>query len=184
MSHSTVIHRAKSKKSPNVPFISTTFDGMNSNAHAVEYRHTSPSTHSSASPLSRDSKSAWSPASTSSTAATSFTSPSSSGSRKRHSPEECQNQNTRRGSNADDLLLPPIEEDNGRFLMIPVQENSTTTTKPSVMTVENAAAAKCALETLYDPVFTEPHSARSLRKKKFLKYLNELGMPHDDRMIA
>lgn len=68
--------------------------------------------------------------------------------------------------------------------MIPVQENSTTDTKPSVMTVETVAAAKCALETIYDPVFTEPHSPRSLRKQKFLKYLNELGMPHDDRIIA
>ncbi|KAI5364312.1 putative protein kinase [Septoria linicola] len=179
----TVIRRTTSKKKHSIPHISTTFDGMNSGGHAIEYRHTSPSTHSSASPFNHDSKSAWSPASIASTAATSMTSLSrSSGSRKRRSPEECQTQ-SKSGLNGDDILLPPIEEDNGRFIAIPVQESPIDTT-PSVMTVENAAAAKCALETIYDPVFKETPSPRSIRRKKFEKYLNELGMPHNDRIIA
>ncbi|KAF2213677.1 hypothetical protein CERZMDRAFT_96507 [Cercospora zeae-maydis SCOH1-5] len=180
----TVIHRAKSEK-PQVPHIVTHFDDATSNGHAIEQRHSSPSTNSSATPFSRGSKGAWSPTSTASTGATSITSvtsPGSSGSRKRHSPEECQilSKGCEKGEN---LVLPPIQEDSSRSILIPVQEASVNV-QPSVATVENAVAAKCAFETMYDPLFTKPHSPRSIRKKKFERYVNELAMSHDQRVTA
>ncbi|PPJ53832.1 hypothetical protein CBER1_03249 [Cercospora berteroae] len=180
----TVIKRARPDK-PQVPHIVTAFDDTTSNGHAIEQRHSSPSTNSSATLFSRGSKGAWSPTSTASTGATSITSltsPGSSGSRKRHSPEECQIL-SKGGDKGENLVLPPIQEDTGRSILIPTQEASVDV-QPSVATVENAVAAKCALETMYDPIFTKSHSPRSIRKKKFERYMNELGMPHDQRAIA
>lgn len=177
----TVVHRSNSKRRPNVPYLSTTFDGMDSHGLVFDHRHSPPSTGSSASPFSRGANDTWSPNATASTPATSFTSPtSSSGSRKRTTLEDCQ---TKSGGTGEENTLAPIEEDIGRQLLIPVQEN-TVGVQLSIATVENAAAAKCALETLYNNVFAEPVSPRSLRKRKFEQRINDLGMTHNARMAA
>jgi hypothetical protein len=177
----TVVRRSESKKRPNVPFINTTFNSLN--GHAAERDHAAPSMTSSTSPFSRGANDTWSPDGTASTAATSLTSPSSSASRKRTTPDDCQAQ-SKSGAAGEESLLPPIEEDSGRYLLIRVQENLVNVS-PSVTTVENAAAAKCALETLYHDVFSlEALSPRSMRRSKFESRVNDVGMSHDDRLVA
>ncbi|KXT13958.1 hypothetical protein AC579_4194 [Pseudocercospora musae] len=181
---STVVRRSSSKKKPNVPYIHTNFDGMNGSAREAE-ETPAPSFSSSSSPSSRSANPGWSPDSgTASTAATSWTtSPKSSGSRnKRATPEDCQ-KDSKSGGTGEENILPVIEEDSGRFLLIPVQE-TLVNIEPSVTTVENAAAAKCALETHFYDLMMEPHSPRSIRRKKFEKKLNEMCMPHDERVLA
>lgn len=181
---STVVRRSGSKKKPNVPYIHTNLDGMNGNAREAE-ETPAPSFSSSSSPSSRGANAGWSPDSgTASTAATSWTtSPKSSGSRnKRATPEDCQ-KDSKSGGTGEENILPVIEEDSGRFLLIPVQE-TLVDIEPSVTTVENAAAAKCALETHFYDLMMEPHSPRSIRRKKFEKKLNEMCMPHDERVLA
>lgn len=141
----TVIRRASSKTKPSVPFLDTHLEFARDQI-ALD-RHSSPSTMSSATP-SRDPRSTWSPASTTSTGATSFASPCSSGSKnKRHTLDDCQNTSKGMIASGEENQLPPIEEDTGRFILLPVQE-SYVDIVPSIATVENAAAAKCALETL------------------------------------
>lgn len=80
-------------------------------------------------------------------------------------------------------ILTPIDEDSGRYLLIPVQETPIET-NPSVATVENAAAAKCALENHFYGLMMEPMSPRSMRRKKFEQKMNEMSMPHNDRVLA
>jgi hypothetical protein len=176
----TVVRRSNSKVKPIVPCIDTNVEtssssrGMNGNA--------SPMTASSTS--GRDFNSNWSPISTASTAATSYTSPGSFSFalRNRTTPEDVHHLGKGPGT-GDENTLPPIEEDIGRFLLIPVQEALIEGVVPTIATVENAAAAKCALETSYSQM-SEPTSPRSLRRKKFEQRLGDFGMPHDERMAA
>lgn len=178
----TVVHRAKSKAAPNMPFLDTSIEPLHyQNNHAD---HFSPETASSVTSSLPDMSSMWSPASTTSTRATSFTSlgtPSSGSRHKRTTPEDCQFTGKNIG-NADENALPPIEEDVGRYLHIPVQE-TVVDIQPSIMTVENAAAAKCALET-YHSTLMEESSPRSIRRKKFEQRMCDVGMPYDERNTA
>lgn len=177
----TVIHRSRVKAKPHVPYIKT--NGEHIGVHARVDRHSSPSTASSATPASRDLNPTWSPAGTASTGATSFTSPGSSASRyKRLSPEDALSNLSKGTGNTDENILPPIEEDSGRFLHIPVQE-VIIHAEPSITTVENAAAAKCALETFHS-ILMEPSTPRSIRRKKFEQRMGDIGMPHEDRVRA
>jgi hypothetical protein len=178
----TVVHRSNSKVRPSVPHIDTNVQpgssnrGINSNA--------SPKTASSASTQGRDFNSNWSPISTASTAATSFTSPGSFSFalRNRTTPEDVHHLGKGAGT-GDENILPPIEEDCGRYLLIPVQETLVEGVVPTIATVENAAAAKCALETSYSQL-SEPASPRSIRRKKFEQRMGDFGMPHDERVAA
>lgn len=177
----TVIHRAKSRARPNTPFVKTNGEVS---GHNQVGRHSSPSTASSATPATGGSNPTWSPASTASTGMTSFTSPGSSGSRYKRlvSPEDALSNLSKGTGNTDENILPPIEEDSGRFLHIPVQEVMIHA-EPSIATVENAAAAKCALETFHS-ILMEPNSPRSIRRKKFEQRMGDIGMPHEDRVRA
>ena len=102
----TIVHRPSQQKSP-IPFIDT-------QSSSVPSRHNA----------------TWSPADTASTTATSWTSPPSSGPKTRN-----QNQSKSASGGVDESLsprgLPPIQEDSGRCLMIPVQESEVDAT-PSV----------------------------------------------------
>lgn len=80
-------------------------------------------------------------------------------------------------------LLPPIQEDSGRFLMIPVQE-APIEAEPSVTTVENVAAAKVYFETHFQKLLLEPTSPRSTRRKKFEQMMADLGLAHEERIEA
>lgn len=177
----TVIHRSKPKTKPSVPYIKT--NGEPYPAHIKPDRHSTPSTASSATPASRTSNPTWSPASTASTGATSWTSPGSSASRyKRLSPEYALSNFSKGTGNTDENVLTPIEEDGGRFILVPVQEK-TIDVQPSIATVENAAAAKCAMETFHS-ILMEPMSPRSIRRKKFEQRMGDIGMAHEDRVRA
>ncbi|KAK4498546.1 hypothetical protein PRZ48_011204 [Zasmidium cellare] len=177
----TVIHRSKPKAKPSIPKIKT--NGETHPTTPKADRHSTPSTASSATPASRNGTPTWSPASTASTGATSFTSPGSSGSRyKRLSPEDALSNFSKGTGNTDENILTPIEEDSGRFIHIPVQEK-TIDVQPSIATVENAAAAKCALET-YHSILMEPMTPRSIRRKKFEQRMGDIGMAHEDRVKA
>ena len=138
----TIVHRANHRQKPSVPFINTNDDSIL--GRTAEDGNASPSVASSYSPSAHNA--GWSPISTASTAATSWTSPRSSAptSRNRHTPEDCQNPNKSLPSGVEEGALPPIQEDSGRFLMIPVQE-APIEAHPSVATVENVAAAKSLL---------------------------------------
>ena len=178
----TVVHRSNSKSKPNVPYINTditTFPGrVTANSNGT------PSTASSTGPSGYHCNANWSPISTASTGATSFTSPGSSGSRyKQYTPEDCQDTSKNVPGKADENVLPPIEEDSGRYLLIPVQE-APIDVEPSIVTVENVAAAKCALETHFGALFLQPSSPRSLRRKKFEQKLCDLNLSHDERVVA
>lgn len=175
----TVVHRSNSKARPVVPHIDTNVEssrGMNSNA--------SPKTASSMSTSGRDVNSNWSPTSTASTAATSYTSPGSFSFalRNRTTPEDLHHLGKGAGT-GDENILPPIEEDSGRYLLIPVQETLVEGVNPTITTVENAAAAKCALETSYSQL-SEPTSPRSIRRRRFEQRMDDFGMPHDERVAA
>ncbi|KAK4574228.1 hypothetical protein LTR86_001989 [Recurvomyces mirabilis] len=83
----------------------------------------------------------------------------------------------------DENTLPPIEEDSGRFLLIPVQE-AEIDIQPSVTTVENVAAAKVYFETHFSNLMSDPASPRSLRRKRFEQIMNDKALSHDDRVLA
>ncbi|KAK4548993.1 hypothetical protein LTR36_008766 [Oleoguttula mirabilis] len=177
---STIVHRANLHTRPSVPYINTNVDAVLS--QFTENDNASPSMNSSYVPSAYSQN--WSPASTASTAATSFNSPASSGFRnKRNTPEDCQTQSKSISGGADDNVLPPIEEDSGRYLMIPVQE-APISVEPSVYTVENVAAAKVYLETHFNSLLLEASSPRSMRRKKFEQLMGDNGLSHDDRMVA
>jgi serine/threonine protein kinase len=83
----------------------------------------------------------------------------------------------------DDGFLPPIQEDSGRVLMIPVQE-APIEAEPSIATVENVAAAKVYFETYFQKLLLEPSSPRSIRRKKFEQRMADLGLTHEERLEA
>ncbi|KAK5169120.1 uncharacterized protein LTR77_006429 [Saxophila tyrrhenica] len=174
----TIVHRSNRKQKPTVPFANTRFEDFAENGEAGA---SSPSTVSSLTPSAHNQT--WSPASTASTAATSWASPRSSGPkfRNRQSPEDCQTGSKSISNTLDEGILPPIQEDSGRFLMIPVQE-SPIETQPSIATVENVVAAKVFVETQYQKILLEPSSPRSMRRRKFENKMSDLGFSHDERV--
>lgn len=177
----TVVHKANAKPRMSVPYINP------NGASSVNRKDSglSISTASSYSPQTRDAWATWSPANTASTGATSLTSPGSSTSRYKQglTPDDGQTSSKPGPSNGDENTLPPIEEDCGRFLWIPVQE-AEILSEPTVTTVENAAAAKYALEQLYHDLLMEPVSPRSMRRKRFEQQLCDFGMAHNERVEA
>ena len=100
-----------------------------------------------------------------------------------HPLEEGQTPSKSFSGGIDDGVLPPIQEDSGRFLVIPVQEEQVETF-PSVVTVESVAAAKVYFETHFNRLLMGPSSPRSLRLKKFEQRMAELSYPHDQRLKA
>ncbi|RMX71744.1 hypothetical protein D0869_15321 [Hortaea werneckii] len=180
---STVVHRANVRHRPSTPHIKTNMDAVL--GRKVEAGNASPSTPSSTTSFTPSAHNAnWSPASTASTAATSFNSPGSSGSRyKQISPEDAPNNSKSLSGGQDDNVLPPIEEDSGRYLMIPVQE-SPVEVNPSVTTVENVAAAKVYLETHFNDLLSDSMSPRELRRKRFEQLMCDKGLSHDERVAA
>ncbi|KAI7394168.1 hypothetical protein KC336_g16167 [Hortaea werneckii] len=180
---STVVHRTNVRHRPSTPHIKTNMDAVL--GRKVEAGNASPSTPSSTTSFAPSAHNTnWSPASTASTAATSFNSPGSSGSRyKQISPEDAQNNSKSLSGGQDDNLLPPIEEDSGRYLMIPVQE-SPVEVHPSVTTVENVAATKVYLETHFNDLLSDSLSPRELRRKRFEQLMCDRGLSHDERVAA
>ena len=83
----------------------------------------------------------------------------------------------------DESVLPPIREDSGRVLTIPVQD-APIAANPSVVTVERTAAAKVYFETHFHKLLMEPSSPRSIRRKKFEQKVADLGYSHDERAQA
>ena len=177
----TIVYRGSHRRRPMVPFINTKVDSV--------MERTPEDADISLSPVSSYVPSVynatWSPASTTSTAATSLTSPRSSGltSRNRHTPEDWQNLSKSISAGIDDGFLPPIQEDSGRVLMIPVQE-APIEAEPSIATVENVAAAKVYFETYFQKLLLEPSSPRSIRRRKFEQRMADLGFSHDERLEA
>lgn len=172
--NNTVLHRQSPRTRPAVPHIDTT-------PVMIGKMSRSPSAASS-SQLSAQLTNA-SPISTASTAATSFgSSPRSFSSARRFEVDDGQFP-IRALPNSDDTLLPPIEEDIGRFLVIP-QLDTIITAEPSIATVEAAAAAKTYLETHYHKLLHEPGSPRTLRRKRLEQDLCELKVAHEERVKA
>ncbi|KAK0947053.1 hypothetical protein LTR29_001636 [Friedmanniomyces endolithicus] len=102
---------------------------------------------------------------------------------KRTTPEECQTNSKSLSTEKDDSLLPPIEEDSGRYLLIPVQE-AEVIVEPSTATVESVTAAKVYLETHFYNLMLEPSSPRSIRRKKFEQAMLDIGLSHSERILA
>ncbi|KAH9828019.1 Serine/threonine-protein kinase cbk1 [Teratosphaeria destructans] len=109
-----------------------------------------------------------------STPATSLSSPSSR--LKQTTPEDCPKDSK---TSIEETALAPIEEDAGRFILIPVQEAPVDTVEPSVVTVEQAAAAKVYLETQYSQLFEA--SPRTTRRKRMERALADRGLSHHQR---
>lgn len=172
----TVIHRSKARMKPFTPFINTTLEAFPDFGQNNDKSFPSSSSAGSG----RDANSFWSPKSTTSTAATSFTSPSSLASRY---PDDVHHSSRGFGT-GEESALPPIEEDSCRFLLIPVQDATNEGVVPSVATVENTAAAKCALELHFNSLLMSGCSPRSIRRKKFEQRMRDLGLPHDERQAT
>lgn len=168
----TVVHRVKARTKPGTPFINTNMEAF------PEFHQSNDNffPNSSSAASGRDAHSFWSPVSTTSTAATSYTSRYA-----RTTPEDVHYSSKGHG-NAEENLLPPIEEDTRRFLHIPMQDTPMEGIVPSIATVENAASAKCALELHFNNLIMSGSSPRSLRRKKFEQRMRDLGMPHDERL--
>ena len=176
----TIVHRGGLRQRLTTPHIATK---MNTTPGPAAYEdNATPSTNSSFTPPSHNAD--WSPASTASTAATSWASPRSSrpGPRNRNTPD-CQNVSKSVSAGVDEGVLPPIQEDSGRFLVIPVQEVPVEA-QPSIVTVEIVAAAKVYFETYFHKLLMEPSSPRSMRLKKFDQKMADLGLSHDQRSNA
>lgn len=123
-----------------------------------------------------------SPISTASTAATSFgSSPRSFSSTRRHDPDDGQFSNRLLSPGED--ALPPIEEDSGRHFVIP-QQDAVVTAKPSIATVEAAAAAKTYLETHYHNLLNSSCSPRTIRRRRLEQDLCDLKVGHEERIKA
>ncbi|GAB7360482.1 hypothetical protein MBLNU230_g8433t1 [Neophaeotheca triangularis] len=172
----TLIHRPKSR--PKVPFIDTDANRI-ADSRSVEDANASPSPTMSSVPSSPTRRTDASPISVASTAASSLISPRSTGSYKRVTPEDYQSKH----SKEDDNTLPPIEEDSGYYLFIPVQE-APINIVPTVDTVEKASAAKVYLETSYNELMMEAQSPRSVRRRRFEQKLLDYGVPHAQRVAA
>lgn len=178
----TIVHRPISKQRPALPYMNADNTPSPQRTAEADTLSLSPSTVSSFSPTS---KTMWSsPASTASTAATAWSPPGSTGSRHRATPEDHPIQNKSASVGAiEENALPPIQEDGGSYLMIPVQE-APIEAKPSITTVENVAAAKVYFETHFGKVLMDPASPRSLRRKRFEHKMADLGFSHDERIAA
>lgn len=180
----TIVHRTGMHCRPTLPQIDPKVETTPEPAVADDTA--TPSTNSSYTPPSH--KADWSPADTVSTAATSWTSPLSSRSgvgsmHNRRSPEELQHISKSISAGVEEGALPPIQEDSGRMLMIPVQEVPVQAL-PSIVTVERVAAAKVYFETHFHKLLLEPSSARSMRLKRFEQRMADLGYCHDQRNHA
>lgn len=179
----TIVHRRSLRTRPTLPYINTNQDTFAPQSQE-DKEDVCPSSGSSEPPGGHSTTA--SPISNASTGATSLTlsSPRSTKSvDDRRKGKDCLTKSKSISGNADDSILPPIEEDNGRYLLIPVQEAPIEAT-PSVATVETTAAAKVFLETHFNALLTEPISPRSLRRKKFEKKMSEAGLSHDERLQA
>ncbi|OQO11649.1 hypothetical protein B0A48_03376 [Cryoendolithus antarcticus] len=171
----TVLYRKKSHARPLVPLIDTKPVTLASRGVRTS------------SPASTRGDSAQytgaSPAGTTSTAATSFgSSPRSASSAKRHTADDGLFQSIALPI-GEETALPPIEEDTGRFLVIPQQE-ADVEGEPTIATVEAAAAAKSYLEMHFNGLVMEPASPRSLRRRRLERELCDLRVSHDDRIRA
>lgn len=178
----TIVHRPASKNRPTLPRTDINDSPRDRSAEADVVSLT-PSTVSSASPTAKYANSSPISTNTASTAATSWASPGSNSSRHRHPKDECQNQSKSISAGAEEGTLPPIQEDSGRYLMIPVQEVPISV-NPSITTVENVAAAKVYFETHFYKLLMETPSPRSLRRKRFEHKMADLGFSHDERTAA
>lgn len=81
------------------------------------------------------------------------------------------------------MSLSPIEEDVGRFFAIP-QQDTLITAKPTIITVEAAAAAKTFLEIHFHNLLLEPLSPRTVRQRRLEQDLAEIRAAHDERINA
>ena len=180
--HDTVLHRGGAKYRPSLPFLKTSPE-----IHLQNLRSdilTSPSTSSSPPSIGRVAHGNWSPISTASTTGTSITSPGSSGSRgRRHTPEDFHILSKSSANIGEETSLTPIEEIRSRYFWIPVNDKPIDIS-PTIVTVENAAAAKCALEIHFHGLLFNPDSPRAQRRKRFEQQLCDLGMSHDERVAA
>ena len=168
----TIVHRASSRQRQTLPLVNVVETSPTRYAENGTHPVT-PGTNSSSIPPTHNTD--WSPISTASTAATSWTSPRSSGPfmRNHHTPEEGQTLSKSVSGGVDEGFLPPIQEDSGRFIWIPLDEKPIEV-MPSVITVENGAAAKVYFETHFHKVLMEPNSPRSLRLKRFEQSMADL----------
>lgn len=170
----TVLFRQSTRTRPAMPQIDTTpiTIGSNSRCPSAASSRQASGQLNSASPISN-----------ASTAATSFgSSPRSFSSAKRHAANDGQSLNQLLPP-ADDMLLPPIEEDIGRFLVIPQQE-TLVDAEPSITTVEAAAAAKIFLEIHFHNLLLEPVSPRTLRQRRLELDLHNMKAAHEERVTA
>lgn len=179
----TIIHRPLSKQRPTLPYMNANSAPATPRTAEADALSLSPSTVSSFSPSAKYANSSPASTNTASTAATSWTSPGSNGSRYRHTKDECQYQSKSVSAGAEENTLPPIQEDSGKYFMIPVQE-AAIAANPSITTVENVAAAKVYFETHFHKLLMESPTPRSLRRKRFEHRMADLGFSHDDRMAA
>lgn len=179
---STIVHRPSTRQRPSIPYMRAGAKSSTPRPVDVDALSLTPSTVSSFSPSAKYTSS---PASTNtaSTAATSWTSPGSNGSRTRHNKDECTYQSKSISGGAEENTLPPIQEDSGRYFVIPVQE-APVAANPSITTVENVSAAKVYFETHFHKLLMESSTPRSLRRKRFEHKMAEMGFSHDDRMAA
>jgi protein-serine/threonine kinase len=172
----TVLHRKIAHRKPLVPHIDTTPINL---TRSVSRTHSMGSSRINSGQFTNAS-----PASTVSTAATSFgSSPRSVSSAKRHTADESLILQSKLSAHSDENVLPPIEEDIGRMLVIPQQE-SAIDQEPSIATVETVAAAKSYLELHFNNLLLEPASPRSLRRRRLEKDLSDLRVSHEDRTRA
>lgn len=171
----TVLHRAGKKTRPTVPHIDTapvTLTGRSSTTPSAASSSPTSAQHTNASPISRPS-----------TAATSFgSSPRSISSPKKQLADECQPLG-RVLETKEDACLPPIEEDIGRYFVIPQQE-APIVSEPSITTSESVASVKSFLETHFNDLLLEPVSPRSLRRRRLEKQLQDLRVSHEERAYA
>ncbi|KAK5705434.1 hypothetical protein LTR97_002552 [Elasticomyces elasticus] len=96
---------------------------------------------------------------------------------------ECQGTSKSLSGEKDDGFLPPIEEDSGRYLLIPVQE-ADVLNPPTTTTIENVTTAKVYLETHFYSLILEPSSPRSIRRKRFEQAMLDKGLSHSERLLA
>ena len=179
----TIVHRPHSKYRPSIPNMDTNNSPSPQRMAEADAVSLSPSTVSSFSPSAKYANSSPASTNTASTAATSWTSPGSNGSRNRHMLDDHQHQSKSISAGAEESTLPPIQEDSGHYLMIPVQE-APIKASPSITTVENVAAAKVYFETHFSKLLIESSTPRSLRRKRFEHKMADLGFSHDERIAA
>jgi serine/threonine protein kinase len=84
---------------------------------------------------------------------------------------------------SDESILPSIDESRAGVLRIHVQD-APILRHPTITTAEKTAAAKCALEIHFQNLLFEPASPRSLRQERFQKRMAQLGLPHEQRLLA